>query len=193
MIGADFHHRDFVLLLQAKECERHPDIVVVVSAGTQDRVRRGKHRGNHVFRCGLAVASADGDDGNIEPVTIQPGEHTECPDAVLHHEERACGDGGRFRSRFHDSGARATGEGLGKVAVAVEVFTAERDEEVARLQRARVGGNAGEGPSLRRAGIAKLDVRNLREIVAGKIHRFVPGYRSTSSRSSKWSAVSLIT
>ena len=125
---------------QAQQHQRQSDVVVEVAFGLQHgRVGAGFHPQDgrqHFLHRGLAVAAGDGDDRNRETLAPGGGQPAKREPRVVDADGRV--EFWRLRGVQHHAGC-ALLQGLGGESAAVELFAAQRDEEIARLDAAAVG------------------------------------------------------
>ena len=143
MVHPDLEHGEPLRIAQAQHRERQADRVVEIARGRGDRVGTGarpEHRRDHLLGRRLAVAADDHRDRNVEAAAPVRGQRAECGQRLVDGDQVA----GKTRcpvARDQRRG-RAAGEGLGDEIVAVETLAAQRDEQVAGYDAARVGGHA---------------------------------------------------
>ncbi len=143
MVHPEFDRGDVVFRKQAQQRQRKADRVVQVAFRRQrarPAVVRAQDRRQHFLDGGLAVASDDDDDGKHEPGPPMRGQRTQRSERVRHRNEVA---GERSDPILgHERGGRSVLERCLHEIVSVEAFAFDRDEEVARNERARVGRHA---------------------------------------------------
>ena len=160
-VGAHLDDRETVSGLEPQQRQGHADVVVEIAACRQGVAGLGEDRRRHFLGRGLAVAARHADDRNVE--RLAPG--------VSGASERRLGVGdddlrqaGGLRRIDERPGGTGCGRGRDEF-VAVEAWTAQGHEEIARRQRAAVARYAGEGaigtlePSA--AGLRKISQRPL--------------------------------
>ena len=145
VVHAELDRAPAVRMAQAEQRERQPDVVVQVAA-------RGQHgfftrmlpedRRQHLLDRGLAVRAGDGNERRREARAPVAREIAEAAARVVDHQCRQRVLAAILAVDHRRRGLRRR-HCLQKI-VAVEALAAQRDEEIARLDRAAVGRHAGE-------------------------------------------------
>jgi hypothetical protein len=144
-IGADLDHGASMRRLQAQERHRHADMIVEVAVGRHARTPARENRRRHFLGGGLAVATADADDGNRERRTPRRGQPLQGDERVGHRDLGDRRTGRRLLDqRTHGAALRRRGDEL----AAVERRTSQRDEQRPRRERTAVRGHGAERPVL---------------------------------------------
>jgi len=131
-----------LVLPQAQQRQRHADLVVEVALGGQHRrvAQPGaQDRRDHLRHRGLAVAAGDGNDGQV--LLLAPGLRQQ-PQRRLRVGHQQPVQARLGQSALGQGRGGAAGLGLGQEVVGIEALAAQRDEQVARAQRAGVGVHA---------------------------------------------------
>ncbi len=119
-------------------------MVVEIGLGCDDAKTFGKHGGGKILRARFAIAARDGDDFEREAAAVGSGNS-------LERLQRIGGaDEGEIRHHFRrqlldHSTDRPARRRIGEEFVTVEFFPAQRHEQLAARNRARVGRDAGDG------------------------------------------------
>ena len=169
VVHAELDDRCAVVRAQAQQRQRQADRVVQVAARREDAagaVPGTQDRGRHLLDGRLAVAADDDDERRIETRTPGRREFAQRGERVGHRDHRPRVAAAALR---HHRGGRAARERAGDEIVAVEPFAVERDEQVAGLDRARVGHDARE-PRVRAADPAVHGGGGAREIHHRALH-----------------------
>ena len=131
-------------LLQPQQRQRHADVVVQVAGGGERAVADARRAGSRAIICVTVVLP-------LLPVTAisgscelrAPGRGECCSAASVSRDLRGRRSAGRRRAPRSASAADRAGRArCGEEVVAVEALAAQRDEQVARPQRARVAVHA---------------------------------------------------
>ena len=145
MVHADLDRGRRMLRAQTEQRQRQADRVVEVAFGREHpraAEMRAQDRREHFLDRRLAVAADDGDDRKREPRAPVRRQHAEGAQRIRHGDEIA-----RERIRPVERDERGDGallpRGVDEI-VPVEALALERDEEIARRERARVGGDPRE-------------------------------------------------
>ena len=149
VVHAQLHHGHAVCGAQAQQGQRHAHVVVQVALRGQRgaAVPGAEDGGQHLRDSGFAVAARHGHQ--------RPGKAAAAP-ASGHLPQRAAGIGRgqagqaaglqlRPAGGIHQRAGRAFARGFGQEVGGVEALAAQRHEQVARRERARVGVHAGHG------------------------------------------------
>ncbi len=145
---AELEHGRRVLGPQAQEREGQAVLVVEVALGLAapgPRVASSARR--HVLRRRLADRAGDADDRDAGAAAHVAGEVGECARRVGHAHD-AAGRRAARRRGARRAAAAPLRRGLGEEVVAVEARPADRDEEGARREGARVDRDAGDATRL---------------------------------------------
>jgi hypothetical protein len=141
-IHPQLDHRGHVLGAQAEERERQPHLVVEVPFGLQRGPADGEDGAHHLLGGGLAVAAPHRAERDGEAPAMEPPQPAERLQRVRDLVEREAGrDGGPGVLRLGYGPRGASGDDVLEEAVGVETLAAQRDEQRARSERARVGGD----------------------------------------------------
>ena len=129
---------------QLEQRQRQADVVVEVPLVPEHRVARRQELRRHFLRRRLAGAAGDRDDTGAGPPPHLPGQRLQRAGRVVDpHQHRRAGVRRRTTERLlHDRGGGPLLERLGDEGVAVEPVAADGDEQVSRLDRPRVDGDA---------------------------------------------------
>ena len=114
---------------------------------------RAQDRPQHLLGRGLADAAGDRDQAAAEPGARIAAEPVQRRQRVVHQQQ----PGGVRHDPMHHRAGRALGQRVGDEVVTVAGFTAQRDEQIARLQRARVDRDAGGGERRRHRSAGRLE------------------------------------
>ncbi len=185
VVHAELDHERPVFRAAAQQRERKAELVVEVALRREARPELAQDRGAHLLGRGLAVAAGDRDDGAGEARAVTGGERAERARRVGRDEH------GNARARRHgvraldEEAGGARGERVREEAVGIVDLAANRDEEGAARQRARIDRRTRE----RGARIAARERRAgpLRDVAhaEGQAHRGrLTSARCASSRSS---------
>jgi hypothetical protein len=140
VVHAHLEHGEAVRRAQAQQHQRQADVVVEVAFGGEHRVITAgldaQDRRQHFLDRGLAVAAGHRDQRNREVRAPGGGEPAEREAGVV--DPKRVADFGRLRAIEHDAGG-ALLQRLRAEGAAVEFFAAQRNEQVARADRAAVG------------------------------------------------------
>ena len=140
-VGAHLDHREAVRGRQAQQRQRHADVVVQVAARGERLAGLRQDRRRHLLGGGLAVAAGHADQRAAE--VRAPGARglLERRLRVAHHDLRQ-------RHRLRRAHHRAGGPGgvrRGHEIIAVELRSAQRDEQLPGRERARIAHHVAEG------------------------------------------------
>ena len=142
VIHAQLDHRDVGPRAQLEQRERQADVVVQVAPVPKHRVLRRQELRRELLRRRLARAARDGDDLRARSPSHLARAVLQRPRRVRHLDQkrrRPCLSClGQGRRRGHHRAGRSCGQRGGDEFVPVEPVAADRDEQVARLQRPRV-------------------------------------------------------
>ncbi len=134
-------------MAQLEQRQREADVVVQVPGRLHHPVAQPEERRRHVLRRGLAGAARDRHDARPRLPPHPPRQALQRAGAVGHHDQRPAGDRVlrqvAHRAAHHDAPHAPAAERRLDEVVAVEPVAANRDEEVAGLQRPRVDRDAG--------------------------------------------------
>ena len=144
LVDPDLDDGSLVLGAQAQKRHGDPDVAVSAALGFVDAPAPRQRRGEQVLGGRLADASRDGGDGDIEGPAPGRREGLVGPERIGHGEDPHGGIRNRDGPRREDA-AGAPGDRPGDEVVAVVALAADRHEERAAGDRARVGRNSGEG------------------------------------------------
>ena len=136
------HLDDGVAMLgrQLQQHQRHADVIVEIAARDQRLALARQDRADQLLRGRLAVAAGDADQRNVELPSPLARECRQRAERIGCHDLRDL----RSERALDDRGGRTALRGRCDEVVAVEARTAQRDEQRAGLQRARIGGDAAE-------------------------------------------------
>lgn len=134
VIGTQLDHGER-LLAQPAERQRHADRVVEIAACRQHIAAARQDGGGHLLQRGLPVAAGDRDHARRAALPPLLAETSQSKQAVRHFDGRQR----RFSRALHQSAGSATCLRCCKVVVAVEIRTAQRNEQLALLQAAGIG------------------------------------------------------
>ena len=139
MIHSDFPDRDFIPRCGLQNCSRQADVIVEISFRFRDSKSAGEHRCSKIFRARLAVASGDRDHLQRERFSVIGRE------ILVRLQRVACANKREILRNFpvpirvNDRASRtACCDGFDEI-VSIEIFTAQRDEQFAGLNRSRIG------------------------------------------------------
>ncbi len=132
-----------VVLAQAQQGQRHADVVVEVARGGEAAlaVPGAQDRADHLRDRGLAIAAGDGQQRQVQVAPPGRGELLQRGQRVDDLQARQPGLGQPARGQRGD---RAGGARGGQEVVTVVALAGQRDEQVARAQRAAVAVHAVE-------------------------------------------------
>ncbi len=148
---AHLHHGGVVFRRKAEHGQRQADLAVLVPLGLHHTHSRGKRKGRHFLRRGLADASCNADDGAAETRAPRRRDLLERLPRVLHGDERTAAV---FRRRLLRQGnGSARRERFADITMRVGIFPDERNKQSARSNLPAVRGNRSD----RRSGIAAQD------------------------------------
>ncbi len=178
VVHSDLDDRDAMGVAQTKERERQPDRIVEVAARRVHRIaaEMGGERGRrHFLHRRLAVAADNDRKREREACAPRRGQPAERRKRVVDDDQVALQ---RRRARIgYERTGRTAFDRLGDVVVSVEALAGQRDEQIARLERAAVTGHPREHDVLP-ADLALHVARGRREI-----HHSVPHWASADSAS----------
>jgi len=139
VIHADLKHAVARLARQAREADRHADMVVVAGHAGGGRRFRRQHRAQGILGAGLPDRTGDAGDARRAPVTGGAAEF----DQRLHRVGNADqGAPGAFDVARDDGSSGTARQGVGNESVAVGRLAAQREEEVTFPDGAAVEGHA---------------------------------------------------
>jgi hypothetical protein len=128
--------------VETEQCEGNADVVVEIAARRECRAGPLEDRGDHFLDRRLAVAAGDTDDRKLEVVAPGGGRGGQRVLRILHENLRQR----PVYQRVDDGAGRAGRFRRVDEVVRVEARAAQRDEELAGREGARVGRDAGELP-----------------------------------------------
>ena len=138
----EFDHRHVRPRAQLEQRERQADVIVQVAPVPKHRVLRRQELRRQLLRRRLARAAGDRDDLRARAPAHLARAVLQRPRRVGHLDEKRRRPGlsclGQGRRRRHHRAGRTRGQRSGDELVPVEPIAADRDEQVARLQRPRV-------------------------------------------------------
>ena len=143
MVHAHFQYGVLMRLAQAQQHQRQADVVVEIAFGMEHGgVRSGvrpQDRRQHFLDRGLAVAAGDGDHRNGEAPAPGGSQPAQCQAGIVDTD-----GGGHIGclGLVEHRADRTLPQRLGGEPAAVELFAAQRDEEIARPDRPAIGGDA---------------------------------------------------
>ena len=145
VVHAEFEHRGAMpadlVLAQPQQRQRHTDVVVEVARGGQRRVAQpGVQDGrDHLRDGGLAVAAGHGDQRQLDLLPPRRGQSAQRLPAV---GDLQAGQARGMQAAFGQRRQGAHHAGLRQKVVRIETLAAQRDEQVAGAQAARVAVHA---------------------------------------------------
>ena len=83
-VHAGLDHRRLVLRQQGQEGQRRADVPIEVARGLEGIVPLAQHPGQQLFKCGLAHAAGDVDNGQVKLPPVPPGQIPQGTAGVLH-------------------------------------------------------------------------------------------------------------
>jgi hypothetical protein len=145
VVHAELDRAPAVRIAHAKQRQRHADVVVEVSRGRKHRLLAGvaaQDRSQHFLHRGLAVRAGHGDKRGVKARAPVSRERAERKPRIVDHGHRQRKLAAVAAIDYRGGGPRR--RGAFQEPVAVEALAAQRDKELSRAQRARVGRYAAE-------------------------------------------------
>ena len=178
VIRAHLDHGMPVRGLEPQQRQRHADVVVEVAAGRERRARAGEDRRQQFLGGRLAVAAADAEHEGAAACAPGGGKRSRAPPACRRRPPAA----GSRRRRFETTAPAAPRAAAAATnALPSKRSPRERHEQHARLDRARVGGHAGEC----RIGARQAPADDRRDVREPALHAAPPARSRRRSRSLK--------
>jgi hypothetical protein len=142
VVHAHLDNRGLMRGAQAQQSQWHPDVVVEVALGGQRTLALpgSQDRCDHLCHRGFAIAARHRDQWQAE-LLAPPGCQSAQRSLGVGNDHAGQTSLGKqiLRSGLAEGGNCALARGLGQELPPVEPFTAQRDKEVTRLQRAGIG------------------------------------------------------